>query len=179
MARAATATAHRTSRCWGIIGVSFGCARACVALCCNFDIAVPLTVVCAAQASTSTRSHTKPPTSATRAGPRPGGGTPPPRRRDTRRGPLSLKSSHKKKTHAPCDAAAPGGQHGPGANAPQHTMDDRYLPRMGRGSIIAAREDRTQEGWKRRSGRDDAEGGGGGDADACGGGWRVSASASG
>ena len=107
-----------------------------------------LTVVCAAQASTSMRSHTKTPTSATRAGPRPGGGTPPPRRRDARRGPSSLKSSHKKKTHTPSDdAAAPRGGSTVPAHTPQHTMDDRYLPRMGRGSTARGhrRDGRTTQ----------------------------------
>ena len=53
--------------------------------------------------------------------PRPGGGMRPPRRRDARRGLSSLKSSHKKKTHAPCDAAARGGGSTVPAHAPQHT----------------------------------------------------------
>ena len=127
---ARSATAHRTPRCRDI-GVSFGCARGRASrLRCNFDIAAPsdrASDVCAAQASTDAQPHE---TSDAHCPPPRRGDAPPPRRGDARRGLSFLKSSHKKKTtHAPRDAAAPGGSAVP-AHAPQHGMT--YLPRRTR-----------------------------------------------
>ena len=118
---ARSATAHRTPW-YRDIGVSFGCARGRASRSrCNFDIAAPsdrASDVCAAQASTDAQPHE---TSDAHC--------PPPRRGDARRGLSFLKSSHKKKTHTPRDAAAPGGSAVP-AHTPQHGMT--YLPRRTR-----------------------------------------------